>query len=144
MLLNKTYLNLCKVIYSTVHVIMYSDYIPPGQRSCLIIKFMFIKIFHSSARHGLMLPYMLLLVCSSQLTNTEDHVMITNVRFDDSGLANIVGICFGTVIHDGRCASGHPGCFLYYLGVPIIIINSIEVFYMIRHIIVLINHLICG
>ena len=100
MFLNKTYQNLCKAIHSTVYVIMFSDYIPPGQRSCLIIKFLFIKMFHSSARYELMLLFMLPLVCSSKLTNTKDHVVITAARYDDSGLVNIIYICCGDVIYD--------------------------------------------
>ena len=79
-----------------------------------------------------MLLFILLIVCSSKLTNTEDHVVITNARLDDSRLVNIVYICCSNVIHDRRCASGHPSCLLYHLCVPIMTINSIEVLYIIR------------
>ena len=121
---------------------MFSDYIPPGQRSCLIIKFLFIKMCHSSARYELMLLFVLLTVCSSKRKNTEDRVVITDACFDYSRLLNIIYICSGNVIYDKSCTGGLPSCFLYYLGEPILIINSTEVFYMIRYIIVPIKCLI--
>ena len=121
---------------------MFSDYIPPGQRSCLIVKFLFIKMFHSSARYELMLLFMQLIVCSSKLKNTEDHLVITDACFDYSRLVNVINICCGNVIYDRRCTSSLPSCFLSYLGETILIINSIEVFDMIRYIIVPIKCLI--
>ena len=81
-----------------------------------------------------MLLLMLLLACSTKLTNIEDQVVITNARFDDSRLINIVCNCCGNVTYDRGYASGQPSCFLYCLGVPIMILNSIEVFYIIRYI----------